>query len=485
MLLLAGCQDAGQSPPSIATAAAPTKVGPTPTVIPEEAEPGPAGNRLEDAPTATAVLGGAEPTPTVIPAVGEPEPSDFEQMVSGNYLLAVAAAESVRGLSRNPPVPLVVTVEEATELVNSYLSEQDPGEVVSRDQVLQALGVLAPGRSLDDVYLEQVPAQLLGFYVSDDDRLYLVESADPAREAQILLTITHEYVHALQQSNFDISTLSNSIPLLQFDRQLALSALIEGEASVFGLVAATQLVELADLLAAPVPPPGPLDRAGQYVQSVLIYPYETGAQFVLAVLGRGGIEALNALYEPQRVPQSTAQIAQLLATGQGDWQEIAPDSDLADFGDPEIPCWQVTGEGALGQFALGVLFANRSGSRTPGPIGWLDDHLVLIGNGQNSALLLRTAFADPRAAADFHHTMLDFVSQNRLDHAYGEGRFEVVSPTEAIWQGGPKAALIGISGTRVSLVVGDHQPAVEAAYATLAQGPASGLNAAQFCPATS
>ncbi len=460
-------------------------VGPTPTVIPSEADPGPAGIRPEDEPTPAAVLENLESTSTAIHSEGGPGPSEFEQMVSGNFLLAVEAAESTRGLSRSPPAPLVVTVEEAAELVNSYLSEQDPGEVASRDLILQALGVLAPGRSLDDVYLEQVPAQILGFYVSDDDRLYIVEATDPAREAQMLLTITHEYVHALQQSNFDISTLADSIPLLQFDRQLALSALIEGDASVFGLVAATQLVELADLLAAPVQTTGPLDRAGQYVQNVLIYPYEIGAQFVLAVLGRGGIEALNALYEPQRVPKSTAQIAQLLATGQSDSQEIAPDSDLADFGDPELPCWKVNGEGALGQFALGVLFANRGDPRTPGPAGWLDDHLVLIGNGQSTALVLRTSFVDPQAAADFHHTLLDFVSENGLDHAFGEGRFEVVSPSLAIWRRGPKAALIGIGGTQVSLVVGDHQPAAEAAFATLAQGPASGLDAAEFCPAAS
>lgn len=416
-----------------------------------------------------------------LPADPAPEPgrAGFEQFVRENARRAAAAAEMVRGLDRQFLEPQIVSPSEAAAEIAAALDDQDAEEVWRRDRALQLLGVLAAGQGLDDIYLALVPEQVIGFYLAKEDELYVVEPAEirGSTSDQALITLAHEYIHALQQTNFDIESLSAAVPILDFDRQLALSALIEGDASIFGFTAVAEQVDLQALQSEVPAPPPDLGRSGEFVLQLLAYPYVAGSEYVLGVLLGSGLNGLNGLYDPSVLPQATAQITPLGL--RSDWQS----SSTADFATPDLPCWQSLAAGSLGQFVLGVLLGGQIDRGERGPAGWVDDHLLLIGNGETEVLMYRAEFADPAAAGDFFASLQDLIAGGRLDHAGRTGSLAEAGPASFSWNLEQRTALVELDGRGVSLVVGDHALATESAARALSGQAGADLAEEDYCPA--
>lgn len=404
--------------------------------------------------------------------------SGIEQFVSENARRAADAAESVRGLDREYLEPRIISPGEAAAEIAAALADQDAEDVRHRDRALQLLGVLPAGQGLDDIYLALVPDQVIGFYLAEEDELYVVEPAEFGQSAtdQALITLAHEYIHALQQAHFDIRSLSEAIPVLDFDRQLALSALIEGDASVFGFAAVAEQVDLRALQSAQQALPPDLGRPGEFVLQLLAYPYVAGSEYVLGVLLGSGLPGLNGLYASSGVPRATAQITPLGL--RSEWR----DSSTAEFAAPELPCWESLATGSLGQFVLGVLLGDQVEQGQRGPAGWIDDHLLLIGNGMTEVLLYRAEFGDRAAAEDFFVQFRDLIAGDRLDHAGRAGSVSASGAESISWRLGQRTALAALDGSGVSLVVGDHARAADAAARSLAGDPAADLAEGDYCP---
>lgn len=415
------------------------------------------------------------------PVDADPAPgqSGFDRFVRENARRAAAAAERVRGLDRPFLEPRIVSPEEAAAEIAAALEQQDAEEVWRRDRALQLLGVLPSGQGLDEIYLGLVPDQVIGFYLAEEDELYVVEPAEIGQSAsdQALITLAHEYIHALQQAEFDIESLSAAVPMLDFDRQLALSALIEGDASVFGFTAVAEQVDLQALRAEEPASPPDLGRSGEFVLQLLAYPYVAGAEYVLGVLLDSGLTALDGLYDPPALPQAAAQITPLGLRSQ--WQP----SSAAEFAAPELPCWNLLGAGSLGQFVLGVLLGGQIERGQRGPSDWIDDHLLLIGNGETEVLMYRAEFASPAAAEELFVRLQDLVAGGGLDHAGRMGTLAETGPASFSWKLETRTARAELNGTGVSLIVGDHARAVESAAGTLAGSVDAELAEADYCPA--
>ncbi len=467
---LAGCEESRGAPAATPAAAF---SAPTAATVSDRAP----ASTAAATPTTSPSL--APAAPIVLSAQPDAIRTDFAEFVRANYSLAAAAAATARGLDREWLEPLIVTPDEAAAEVAAALARQDAEEVERRDRALQLLGVLAPGQGLDEVYLALVPDQVVGFYLSEDDRLFVVEPGrpSPTQRDQTLITMAHEYIHALQQTNFDIDALGEAIPLLEFDRQLALSALIEGDASVFGFTAVAQQVDLLALQNVQQSPPPDLGRPGDFVQELLLFPYVAGAEYVLGVLVGSGLEGLNGLYALGAIPQTTAEITPL-----GLRSEWLP-SDAAEFDPPQLPCWEPLGTGSLGQFVLGTLLGGQIEQGARGPAGWVDDRLLLLGNGAADMLVYRTAFADPEAAATFFADLQTLIAQGGLDHAGRTGSIAQSDPGGIAWELGQRAALAELDGSSVTLVVGDHFLAATTALAALQGEVAATLVATDYCPA--
>ena len=418
---------------------------------------------------------------TASPVNADPAPgqSGFDQFVRENARRAAAAAERVRGLDRPFLEPRIVSPDEAAAEIAAALEDQDAEEVWRRDRALQLLGVLPSGQGLDEIYLGLVPDQVIGFYLAKEDELYVVEPAEIGRSAsdQALITLAHEYIHALQQTNFDIESLSAAVPILDFDRQLALSALIEGDASVFGFTAVAEQVDLQALRAEEPASPPDMGRSGEFVLQLLAYPYVAGAEYVLGVLLASGLTGLDGLYDPSALPQATAQITPRGLRSQ--WQR----SSAAEFAAPELPCWNSLGSGSLGQFVLGVLLGGQIEKGQRGPSDWVDDHLLLIGNGETEVLMYRAEFAGPAAAEDFFVRLQGLIAGGQLDHAGRMGTLEETGPASFSWKLEKRTARAELNGTGVSLIVGDHARAVESAAGALAGFVDVELAEEDYCPA--
>ena len=427
--------------------------------------------------------GSPPPTPAAKPPrvdpTAEPGQPGFAQFVSENARRAAAAAESARGLERQFLEPLIVSPSEAAEVVAAALAEQDAEEIWRRDRALQLLGVLAAGQGLDEIYLALVPDQVIGFYLAGEDELYVVEPEEIGASAsdQALITLAHEYIHALQQTNFDIEALSEAVPILDFDRQLALSALIEGDASVFGFTAVAEQVDLLALQSEEPTQPPDLGRSGDFVLQLLVYPYVAGSEYVLGVLLGSGLTGLNGLYAPSALPQATAQLTPLGL--RSEWQS----SSDAEFAAPDLPCWESLAAGSLGQFVLGVLLGGQIEQGQRGPAGWIDDHLLLIGNGETEILMYRAEFAGPAEAEEFFGQLQGFVAGGRLDHAGRTGSLSETGPASFSWRLEQRTAFVELDGPGVNLVVGDHALAAESAARTLVGRVGAELAAADYCPA--
>lgn len=468
---LVGACEPDRSGSAAATAAAAASPAPGPSPAPAAASP----------PAPDSPQTGAATTPTPLPPGPVPAAprSDFDRFVSENAPLAAESAEIARGLDRQFLEPAIVSPDEAAAEIAAALADQDIEAVGRRDRALQLLGVLPAGQGLDEVYLALVPDQVIGFYLAAEDELYVVEPAEftQTESDQALLTLAHEYVHALQQAHFDIESLSAAIPLLDLDRQLALSALIEGDASVFGFAAVAEQVDLAALQAAEPAPPPDLGRSGEFVLQLLAYPYVAGAEYVLGVLLGEGLSGLDRLYAPSGAPVATAAITPLgLRSG---WEA----SVAAAFAAPELPCWEPLAVGSLGQFVLGALLGGRIERGQRGPGGWVDDHLLLIGNGATEVLMYRVEFAEPAAAEEFFGRLRRLIVSGRLDHAGRPGTIDASDPAGLAWRLEGRTALAALKGTGVSLVVGDHDPAATAAARALGREAMPDLDRSDYCPA--
>jgi len=160
--------------------------------------------------------------------------------------------------------------------------------------------------------------QAIGFYDPDTKQLYLLsQSGTVGPEEQ--LTFSHEFTHALQDQNFGLDKLAIDTAD-QGDRDLARTALPEGDATLTMTQWATKHMSVLDLLSVGIsagsgPQADQLANAPAILREDLLFPYEEGLNFVEGVYNQGGWDAVNRLYS--KPPDSTSQILhpELYATG--------------------------------------------------------------------------------------------------------------------------------------------------------------------------
>jgi hypothetical protein len=137
--------------------------------------------------------------------------------------------ESVRGLSWKGEVRKgIQSRDELRAFVLEEIEKELPDEKVrAQEKVYAKIGFLPKGidlkKTLVDLYSEQIAA----FYNPERKELFLIEKGGPEQN----MIMAHELVHALQDQHFDLLPLQKSI-VDNDDRALALTSLIEGDATV-------------------------------------------------------------------------------------------------------------------------------------------------------------------------------------------------------------------------------------------------------------
>ena len=221
--------------------------------------------------------------------------------------------ERVVGLRfRRPPAVAVRSREQLRRyLERKVRADYPPAELRGQERAYKAFALIPDTADLLQLQLDVLQEQVAGFYDPDSTTLFVISGGDPL----VLRTVVaHELVHALQ----DQYTRLNAILKLrrQNDRQMAAQAVMEGQATVSGLLAlspgatVTQLAQGWEQARRAIRDQQEsfeqLSRLPLILRESLLFPYVDGADFMIAFEGR------RATPEEQpygdRLPASTEQV---------------------------------------------------------------------------------------------------------------------------------------------------------------------------------
>lgn len=315
----------------------------------------------------------------------------------------------VRDLRARNEVPLrLVSTEELEETHARVLERYYSREEGLRESLELWLLRLIDERSVD---LYQLSKDLFtqgyaGFYLPDTNEMFVL-SQQSDLEAESRAILAHEFTHALQDQHFDLQKLmppdSND-----YDRQLALSALVEGDAVWTTGLYARSYMPSGDYFklryaGAPVPPEDS-PTFPYYLGELGLFPYAQGDIFVGEVLDRNlyRFEAVDKVFADP--PASTEQI-------------LHPEKYL-DARDDPLPVtvppltstlgagWTYGHSATIGEFSLRYLLDyNYASDAEEAAAGWGGGRYDLYTKGEDALLITVTRWDTEEDAIEFHEAL--------------------------------------------------------------------------------
>jgi len=238
----------------------------------------------------------------------------------------LAQAVSLRGLplkksiaiERESPAALHASLAEELDKEDSRLYLEDT------ERLLKAFRVLKADASLKALYLRVMGQQVAAYYDPTKKRVAYVEEnagvvtnvvAIPGMERFVYV---HEFCHAVEDSQFDLEQLTRDSNA-SFDRSLAATSLVEGDAVLVGLdglfselpmntatPAGSLAVDMMDFVGMDEAQ-GQIKECPAFLGGALLRPYLDGAFFSNRIRREAGWQAIDAVYR-SRLPLTTAEI---------------------------------------------------------------------------------------------------------------------------------------------------------------------------------
>jgi hypothetical protein len=295
----------------LAAAAIATACGsatPTPTATPPTSPP-------NASPTAPAGTESAAPS-------GGPDATANASANQATYARIESQVEALRQLTPKLPVAPILLDEQGVRdwMTRAMEKGVNHAALAVQSRLFAHLGLLPAGASLEQLELDLNAGQAIGFYDPETKNLYLLSQSGAVGPEQ-QLTFSHEFTHALQDQLFGLDKLAIDT-VDQGDRDLARTALPEGDATLAMTQWATAHMSVSDLLTVSIsagtgPQTEQLKKAPAILREDLMFPYLDGLNFVQGIYARGGWAAVDKLYS--KPPSSTSQILhpELYAAGTG------------------------------------------------------------------------------------------------------------------------------------------------------------------------
>ena len=378
------------------------------------------------------------------------DPADREVIA----LIGAAVAER-RGLAllREVPVYLLRRPDlPAFFEADDDLDDDAPDDGV-RERIFQLLGLIGSEASLDELYRDIFVGLALGFYHTELEGFVIISANDHVAGGDIE-TITHEFVHVLQDQHFDIGDYFDAHRDNQ-DRILAARFIVEGDASNSEAL----IGDLAAALASELEPrrdraPGLTGSVPPLLRMIFTAPYITGARVVAQVLrdeGQAGVDALLL-----DLPPSTEQ---LLHPDKRAADEQPLDVDAPDVSGVLGESWQAVGSDTVGEFILRILLSPAAGGAvaTQAAAGWGGDRLTAYRGPDDASLLVWELRWDTLADAE----ELVAALRSWLPARTGAPVVELAAGTELRSDGPRASAWVRRSGDSVFVVIGEAAAAVE------------------------
>ena len=342
-----------------------------------------------------------------------------------------ADVSDIRGLERLQDTTLTFLSREQVKAEFRASDEETDSQDDSQDifAFYRALELVPPELDLEAVFLDFYTANVAGYYQFEDNEISVLRPSGTQYAPLSFierLTYAHEFAHVLQDQHYDLSQfwerVAESDDGNNFDRILATSALIEGDAE-------TVEWELLDRLLMRMS-----DRELDYlirqseqaisvrakpkhvpavIQAAFYFPYEQGKKFVDTLVARLGWDGLHQAFT-SKPPQSTEQIyhPERYLAGEGPIAVSLPDlSEIIGEG------WTLRYDNVVGEFYLrqhlDTLLDNEYVPTLAS--GWGGDRMQLYVDDAGGDLLwvLHLVWDSPRDASQFSEAY-----QKYLNHRY-------------------------------------------------------------------
>ena len=353
------------------------------------------------------------PTPTAeasqspSPAAATATPSVEELRLAAALDQVDAKTSAVRELPLLRPVDrrFLTRAEVGERLLQDM--EEDREDIYETQRLYAALGAMAADRDLFELTLDLLGEGILGFYDSEEERLYVVTGAvelEPHEER----TYVHEMIHGIQQQHFDIRAMREGITD-NTDAKLAVRALIEGDATLGTALYAVEHMTPAERAAEPPASPGlvrAFRAAPRLIQMQYIFPYREGAVFVESLYLDGGWQAVDAAFA--RPPSSTEQVLHpdKYEAGEAPLEVTLPDL-LPALGEG----WALLFEDTLGEMMLQAYLETGflMGDTAAASAGWGGDRVAVYAGPDDETVVLLSALWDTeRDAREFYDAFVRF-----------------------------------------------------------------------------
>lgn len=406
-------------------------------------------------PTATAVDGSTTTSTTIADTTTSTEPEDatFVPLPGTESLSAelqqeiaelVAITEDLRELEfLRPPTITIVSGEELAERVRALIAEETE-DVPADEALMELLGLIPPDLDLNTLYTDLYGEQVAGFYDGDTEEM-VVPATDEAFTALQRATLVHELTHALTDQRLEFSDRFDTlIEEERFDEVTAFQSVIEGDATltevlyITGLPFEDQQAILAESFAADRTV---FDRAPEFVQGALLFPYDSGFAFVQRLYDIGGFDEVNRVYlEP---PTSTEQII----TPRDFERDLPVTVDLV-MADPSG--YERVYEAVWGELSFFLMFDQVLDGETADEAsdGWGGDEYIQWFDGEQAALALDVRTDTDQDALELEDALI----------AYATAAMDVGDPSSdgiGTAFSGESFAFVARTGERVVFIAAD------------------------------
>ncbi|MDP6666578.1 MAG: hypothetical protein QF357_04175 [Dehalococcoidia bacterium] len=323
-------------------------------------------------------------TPPAAPTATPEEPGQTADSLLASIERSV---EVVRGITTPPPVEhMFVDQAGMQERLAEELSDPEVVEqIVHESALLKLLGVIPQDSDLGAIYESMLGGQVLGLYDPEKEQFFVLgddRSGADSIDVEAQLTYAHEYVHRLQDAEFDLEALEERTS--GDDMSIAVSALVEGDATTAQtqyMIENFDFMDLVGLLESAVASEAELPASPYFLQRGLEFPYVEGAAFVAELVGAGGFEAVDGAYVD--LPRSTEHV---LHPEKFFADEVPVELDVPD--DAMGSEWSVQVENVLGEFFLKTwLEALGSGVAGVALAGWGGDAYAVFEDGAGGLAL--------------------------------------------------------------------------------------------------
>lgn len=440
LVLVAACSSTAPSPSAAASAgsAQPSVTSDAPPATPGAVSASPS---VAPGASATAAVNCSDVSAT---ASFSPQPIGPDDPDAALFTKIEGAVQAIRGLTASKPVPRN-TLDQAglCAFLRQSFNRDNPPELVSAtERLYQQLGLLAPGVSLEKLYLDLLGSQVVGFYDPTSKQMYVISSTGLIGPAE-QITYAHEYDHALQDQAFDLKSVTGDAKD-QSDRTLARTALVEGDATLLMSLWAqknltpAQLIQIAG--SADPASQAALDAAPPILRQTLLWPYTAGLSMALgAYQTSASFAGVDALWK--NPPDTTEQLlhADKLATR----EPAIPVAFPADFAKRLGSGWKVAMEDTLGELELNILMQTGDANAGTDPAaGWGGDRVALVeGPGGSTGAVVDTAWDTPVAAANAYAELQKLVA--KLDAAGKHASALMPSASRVVLVSAGSAATLG------------------------------------------